>query len=260
MRKRLASAAACLMLFLAPLLAPAARAQEAAQQPRVLVFFSLNVENDHMLYATDALRFLAQQGDRHGFRVEATTDWNDLNDQKLEQVQMVVWLNGAPGTDAQRAAFEKFMERGGAWLGSHVAAYTDRNFKWTWFRNFIGAGVFGVNNWPPLPAKLIVDDTTSPITKGLPPTFIAPTGEWYSWRPSPRPAPNIHVLLTMDPSNYPLGIKSMITDKDGDVPVVWTNTKYRMIYMNMGHGDKVFSSPLQNRLIENEVLWLLHKN
>jgi type 1 glutamine amidotransferase len=249
-----------LALFLAPLLAPAARAQEPAQQPRVLVFFSLNVENDHMLFVTDALRFLAQQADRKGFRVEATTDWNDLNDQKLSQYQMVVWLNGAPGAPAQRAAFEKYMENGGAWLGSHVAAYTDRNFTWTWFRSFIGAGVFGTNNWPPLPAKLIVDDTTSPITKGIPATFVSPAGEWYSWRPSPRGAKDIHVLLTIDPSNYPLGIKSMLTDKDGDVPVVWTNTKYRMIYMNMGHGDKVFDSPIQNKLIENEILWLLHKN
>jgi hypothetical protein len=121
-------------------------------------------------------------------------------------------------------------------------------------------GVFGVNNWPPLPAKLIVDDRTSPITKGLPATFVSPTGEWYSWRPSPRLAPDIHVLLTIDPSNYPLGIKSILTDKDGDIPVVWTNTRYRMIYMNMGHGDKVFTSPLQNKLIENEIVWLLHKN
>jgi type 1 glutamine amidotransferase len=255
-KKLFASVALCLAL----LFIPGARAQAPAKPPRVLVFFSLNVENDHMLFATQALRFLAEQADRHGFRVEATTDWNDLNDTKLAQYQMVVWLNDFPGTAPQRAAFEKFMDNGGAWLGCHVSAYTDKNFKWTWFRNFIGAGVFGINNWPPLPAKLIVDDTASPITKGLPPTFISPTNEWYSWRPSPRLAPDIHVLLTMDPSNYPLGIKSMITNKDGDVPVVWTNTKYRMIYMNMGHGDKVFSSPLQNQLIENEILWLLRKN
>jgi type 1 glutamine amidotransferase len=256
MKKLFASITLCIAL----LFTSAAHAQSPAQKPRVLVFFSLNVENDHMLFATQALRFLAEQADRHGFRVEATTDWNDLNDQKLAQYQMVVWLNDFPGAAAQRAAFEKFMENGGAWLGCHVSAYTDKNFKWSWFRNFIGAGVFGINNWPPLPAKLIVDDTASPITKGLPATFISPTNEWYSWRPSPRLAPDIHVLLTLDPSNYPLGIKSMITDKDGDVPVVWTNTKYRMIYMNMGHGDKVFSSPLQNQLIENEILWLLRKS
>lgn len=252
-------AAISLMLVLVS----ASRAQGPIQPPsqtKVLVFFSLNVENDHMLFATQALRFLAEQADRKNFRVEATTDWNDLNDQKLSQYQMVVWLNDFPSKPEQRAAFEKFMENGGAWLGCHVSAYTDKNFKWTWFRNFIGAGVFGINNWPPLPAKLIVDDRNSPITKGLPDSFMSPTNEWYSWRPSPRLAPDIHVLLTMDKSNYPLGIKSMITDKDGDVPVVWTNTKYRMIYMNMGHGDKVFSSPLQNQLFENEIAWLLHKD
>lgn len=256
MRKLLGSIA----LGLALLFAPAAPAQDAGPPPpRMLVFFSLGVENDHMLFAVDALRFLAQQADLHNFRVEATTDWNDLNDAKLANYQMVVWLNGSPGSAIQRAAFEKFMERGGAWLGCHVAGYTDSGLNWPWFRSFIGAGVFGVNNWPPLPARLIVDDPASPITRGMPHSFVSPTNEWYSWRPSPRLAPDIKVLLTIDPSNYPLGIKSILTDKDGDVPVMWTNTRYRMIYMNMGHGDKVFTSPLQNKLFENEILWLLRK-
>jgi hypothetical protein len=30
-----------------------------------------------------------------------------------------------------------------------------------------------------------------------------------------------------------------------------------MVYMNMGHGDKIFTSPVQNTLIENAVEWLL---
>jgi type 1 glutamine amidotransferase len=64
-------------------------------------------------------------------------------------------------------------------------------------------------------------------------------------------------LLTLDPSQYPLGIKGLITEKDPDVPVVWTNTKFKMLYMNMGHGDKVFTSSTQNKLIENGILWLL---
>jgi len=250
----------CLKLCLALLGVPAPALVQAQDEPRVLLFFSLNVENDHMLFATDALRFFAQQGDRHGFRVEATSDWNAMNEQNLKQYKLVVWLNGSPVSQPQRDAFEKYMENGGAWLGCHVAAYTDKNFRWTWFRNFIGAGVFGVNNWPPLPATLIVDDTSSPITKGLPKTFVSPTNEWYSWHPSPRLAPDIHVLMTIDPANYPLGIKGLMTDKEGDVPVVWTNTKYRMIYMNMGHGDKVFTSQLQNEFFENAILWLLNKN
>ena len=152
------------------------------------------------------------------------------------------------------------MENGGAWLGFHVSAFNDRSSRWTWFRQFIGGAAFGVNNWPPLPARLIVDDTGSPVTRGIPKTWVAPINEWYSWRPSPRLDKNIHVLLTLDPAQYPLGIKSLITEKDPDVPVVWTNTKFKMLYINMGHGDKIFTSPTQNKLFENALLWLLEKN
>ncbi len=42
----------------------------------------------------------------------------------------------------------------------------------------------------------------------------------------------------------------------GDLPVVWTNTRYHMLYMNMGHGDKNFNSADQNKMFENAILWL----
>ena len=236
---------------------------QAAAQPalelRVLLFFSLNVEADHMLFATDAIRFFAEEGDKHGFRVEATSNWADLNDENLKQYKLIVWLNSPP-PGAQQAAFERYMEHGGAWLGFHVSAFNDRSSLWTWFRQFIGGAAFGVNNWPPLPARLIVDDTGSPVTRGIPKTWVAPINEWYSWRPSPRLDKNIHVLMTLDPAQFPLGIKSLVMEKDPDVPVVWTNTKFKMLYMNMGHGDKIFTSPTQNKLFENAILWLLEKN
>jgi type 1 glutamine amidotransferase len=244
-----------LALLLGVVAAYAQGPQPTAPQARVLVFFSLSAESDHVLFATDALRFLAEAGDRHNLRVEATSNWADLNEENLKQYQLMVWLNGtAPG--AQQEAFQRYMENGGAWLGFHVSAYNDRGTNWAWFRQFIG-GQFGVNNWPPLPAKLIVDDTDSPVTQGVPKTFAAPANEWYSWRPSPRLDKDIHVLVTLDPSQYPIGIKSMISDRDPDVPVVWTNTRYKMLYMNMGHGDKIFTSSIQNTLIENGLMWLL---
>ena len=75
---------------------------------------------------------------------------------------------------------------------------------------------------------------THPVTKGLPATYDAPANEWYLWKPSPRLNKDVHVFVTLDPSNYPIGEKDIITE--GDLPVVWTNTKYRMLYINMGHG------------------------
>ena len=254
--KRYAVAAA--LALVAHAAAQPALPQPVPAQPRVLLFFSLNVEADHVLFATDALRFFAETGDRHNFRVEGTSNWADLNEENLRQYNLVVWLNGSPPS-AQQPAFERYMENGGAWLGFHVAAYYDRSSHWEWFKQFIGGTAFGVNNWPPLPARLMVDDTASPVTKDIPKSFTAPINEWYSWRPSPRLDKNVHVLLTLDPAQYPLGIKSLITDRDPDVPVVWTNTRYKMLYMNMGHGDKIFTAPTQNKLIENGILWLLGK-
>jgi hypothetical protein len=140
-------------------------------QPKVLVFFSLNVEADHVLFATDALRLLPEVGDRHNLRVEATSNWADLNEENLKQYRLVVWLNGTAPT-AQQDAFQHYMENGDAWLGFHVSANNERNSRWTWFRQLIGGGAFGVNNWPPLPAKVIVDDTESPVTRGMPKTFV----------------------------------------------------------------------------------------
>jgi type 1 glutamine amidotransferase len=54
--------------------------------------------------------------------------------------------------------------------------------------------------------------------------------------------------------NYPLGKKDIL--RSGDVPVVWTNTRYRMLYLNMGHGDQILSSPVQNNVFEDGLLWL----
>jgi type 1 glutamine amidotransferase len=165
-----------------------------------------------------------------------------------------LWLNNFPQTPEQRAAFEKYMEHGGGWLGFHVAGYNDATTKWPWFVDFMGGAVFYTNNWPPLRAKLTVDDRTHPVTRQLPATYAAPANEWYLWKPSPRSNKNVHVLVTLDPSNYPIGVKDVITG--GDLPVVWTNTKYRMIYMNMGHGEKIYSDATQNMLFASAILWL----
>jgi type 1 glutamine amidotransferase len=146
------------------------------------------------------------------------------------------------------------MEHGGAWLGFHFAGYNDESTRWPWFAgNFLDA-VFLTNNWPPLPATLIVEDRSHPVTRGLPETYISPANEWYVWKPDPRASKDIHVLASLSPSNYPIGMKDTIAA--GDLPVVWTNTRYKMVYCNMGHGDKIFTSATQNQLFKNAVLWL----
>jgi type 1 glutamine amidotransferase len=230
-----------------------------AQTPKfkVLALYSTNVESDHVDFAMQAMKFYGKFAAEKGFGFDTTSHWEDLNDEKLKNYQVVVWLNEFPHNQAQRSAFEKFMANGGAWLGFHVSGYNDKHTKWTWFVNFLGATFYN-NNWPPLPAKMIVDDNTHPVTKRMPKTYVAPICEWYGWKPNPRDNKDVKVLVTLSPENYPLGKKDIITE--GDIPVVWTNTKYKMLYMNMGHGDKNFDSDVQNMMFEDAIMWLGGKN
>ena len=229
-----------------------------AQQPKfkVLALYSTNVESDHVDFAMDAIKFYGKMAEAKGFKIDTTSNWDALNSENLQHYQVVMWLNEFPHNQAQRSAFEKYMANGGAWLGFHVSGYNDGYTKWPWFVSFLGATFYN-NNWPPLPAKMIVDDNTHPVTKSLGKTYTAPINEWYGWKPNPRDNKNIKVLVTLDPANYPLGKKDLI--RDGDIPVVWTNTKYKMLYMNMGHGDLIFTSTEQNQMFEDALLWLATK-
>jgi type 1 glutamine amidotransferase len=241
------------MLFL---VACIASTTACCQRPHfnVLAFYSTNVEKDHVMFAEEAMKFYSKLAKSDGFDFAATTNWDDLNSTRLKNVQIVLWLDDFPHTATQRAAFEQYMSHGGGWLGFHIAAYNDEGTHWPWFVDFLGGAVFYGNNWPPLPAVLNVDDPSSPVTRRLPTQFTSPANEWYIWRPSPRLNKDVKVLLTLDKSNYPLGLKDTI--KGGDLPVAWTNTKYRMIYMNMGHGDKIFTDQHQNMLFEDALLRL----
>ena len=228
-----------------------------AKFPRfsVLAFYSRQVEPDHVKFATEAIRFFKDLTSGNGFVFDTTSTMNNLTFERIKDYSVVMMLNDFPHTPEQRAAFQKYMENGGGWVGFYVSAYNDKDTQWPWLLDFLGGGVFYRNNWPPMPAKLVVDDPDHAVTRGLPQAFISPINEWYQWKPSPRERRNIKVLVTLSPDNYPLGLKDIVPD--GDFPVVWTNTDYRMIYLNMGHGSGIFSDATQNKLIIAALRWVV---
>lgn len=231
-------------------------AVSGAQQPsfHVLAFYSETVEHDHVDFAHQAIQFYTEAAQRDHFQFATTTNWDDMNAKKLAEYEVVLWLDDFPHTPQQRNAFEQYMEHGGGWLGFHIAAYNDSGTHWPWFLSFLGGGVFYGNNWPPMPVTITVDDPKHPVTRHLGSSFMSPSNEWYIWRPSPRENKDVKVLLTLSPSNYPLGMKDVV--RGGDLPVMWTNTRYSMLYMNMGHGDRIFTSDIQNRLLEDAIVWV----
>lgn len=231
-----------------------------AKAPRfkALVYYTTKAEEAHVKFAEEGVEFFKRLNYGDGFILDVITNLAEYPYEKLKDYNIVVMLNTSPTAKNERDAFQKYMENGGGWMGFHAAAYNDKNTKWPWFVDFLGGGVFYCNNWPPQPVKLIVDEGSHAITKNLPASFIAPESEWYQWNPSPRDNKDVEVLVSLSPDNYPLGIKDVVNF--GDFPIVWTNKKYRMIYLNMGHGDDEFTDATQKLLFVNAFRWVVSQS
>ena len=246
-------------------------------QPRfkVLAFYTGVSDRAHVSFVTEANKQFPDIARANGFSYEATNDWSRLNAKTLEQVQVVMFLDTRPDTPAQRGAFQQYMLNGGGWIGFHFAGFALSPSKypqnWDWYHNeFLGAGSYVSNTWRPTSAVLRVEAKDHPVAKGLSETFKSAPSEWYRWERDLKTNPDIKILLSIDPSSFPLGTgpKPQEIWHSGYYPVVWTNTKYRMVYMNMGHNDidyegktnrelsSTFGEPAQNTLITNALLWL----
>lgn len=246
---------------------------------KVIAFYTAQNDRAHVSYVHEANRWFNETAKQYKFSYDSTNTWDNLNLEFLSKYDIVLFLDTRPDRPEQRAAFEQYMKRGGAWIGFHFAAFalTPSDFpqNWDWYHNeLLGAGEYKGNTWRPTSAILRVENRNHPATKHLPATFKASPNEWYSWKNDLRKNPDIKVLVSIDPSSFPLGTgpKAWEIWHNGDYPVVWTNIKYRMIYINMGHNDIdydggtnkelsfTFSNPIQNKLVIDALLWLGENN
>lgn len=224
---------------------------------KVLLLYDDRAEEAHVRFDHQAIAFFNRLTVGEGFIVDSTQNLGAFTDEQLQQYSAVIALNAAPGPDA-RPLFERYMENGGGWIGFHAAAYNDSRTDWPWYVRFLGGGVFKCNNWPPQPALLELDETDHPVTRNLPASYVAPASEFYQWTPEPRENPDIEVLVSLSPKNFPMGLKDIVYG--GDFPIVWTNRNYRMVYLNMGHGDEQFTDATEKLLFINAFRWIISRD
>jgi hypothetical protein len=256
----------------------ALHAEDAAVKFKAIAFYTGREDLAHISFVKESLKWFPQQAAANHFSFEATTNWNELTVEKLKDYQVVLFLDTRPEGVAPRAAFQEYMEHGGAWIGFHFSAFAmnDSGVKenWDWYHNtFLGSGEYVSNTWRPTAAILRVENTNHPAMKDLGATFKSAPNEWYRWKNDLRANPDIEVLLSIDPASFPLGTGPKLHEiwHSGDYPVVWTNKKFHMIYMNMGHNDMdyehkmgkdtkdlshTFDNEPESKLILNSLLWL----
>jgi glucose/arabinose dehydrogenase/PKD repeat protein/type 1 glutamine amidotransferase len=171
-----------------------------------------------------------------GFSVTHSEDATDFTDHNLRNYEVVVFLH----TDGegilnqrQRAAFERWNQRGGGSVRIHADANADRN--WEWKNDLQGGALFdnhpsGANQFQE--ATVEVEDPTHPATANVPDPWVR-TDEWYNFTAEPRG--QVHVLLTLDESTYEEEDGSPEAD---DHPIAWCSIYDggRNFYTALGHG------------------------
>jgi len=251
------------------------------RKPRfsVVAFYTAKNDAAHISFVHEANSWFSKAAGKYHFEYDSTDDWSNLNAQFLTKYQVVIFLDTRPEEELQRIAFQHYMEKGGAWLGFHFAGFslTPSAYpqNWDWYHEqFLGAGEYQSNTWHPTSAILRVEKKSHPITGKLPVTFKSAPNEWYRWKNDLRQNPDIDILLSIDSTSFPLGTgpKPHEIWHSGYYPVVWTNKKFGMVYINMGHNDidyenktnktlsSTFESDFQNRLILNALMWLGESN
>jgi hypothetical protein len=250
-------------------------AQKKSSRFKVIAFYTERNDLAHISFVHEANKWFPKMAAQYNFVYDSTNDWSKLNTDFLSQYQVVLFLDTRPDVPEQRAAFKKYMDDGGAWMGFHFAGFalTPSEFpqNWDWYHNeFIGAGQYVSNTWRPTSAILRVEDSKHPAMKDLPTTFKSSPNEWYRWEKDIRNNPDIKILLSIDSTSFPLGTGPKLYEiwHSGYYPVAWTNKKYRMIYTNMGHNDIdyenktnkelsfQFDNEIQNKFILDALLWL----
>jgi type 1 glutamine amidotransferase len=189
---------------------------------------------------------LQELGAEAHFAVAASEDPSVFNDADLAQYRVVIFLNttGDVLDDVQKASFQRYIEKGGGFVGVHSASDTEHG--WAWYGGLVGAYF---QNHPSIQTATIkVEDRIHPSTTFLPATWQR-TDEWYNFAANPRG--RVHILATLDETTYSGGTMG------ADHPIAWCQ-RYdggRSWYTGSGHTLDAYSEPLYRRHILGGILY-----
>lgn len=209
----------------------AAAVPESAEPARILVFTrTAGFRHDSIPVAVDTLRALAPEV---GLTIEHSEDPSLFNDEALAKYRAVVFANTTgDALDAeQQAAFERYLRKGGGYLGVHAAA--DTEYEWPWYGELVGAYFSG---HPPG-----LQDTRVKFEGDAAQAFAQPwqvTDELYNYKRNPRPS--VEVIATVDERDYKGGTMG------ADHPIAWCHARFggRAWYTGLGHTEAMYADPI----------------
>ncbi|MGC1204212.1 MAG: ThuA domain-containing protein, partial [Flavobacteriaceae bacterium] len=199
--------------------------------PKVLVF-SKTSGYKHKSIPT-GITAIQKLGSENGFEVDTTKNADLFTDENLKKYSAIVFLSttGNVLDYKQEAAFERYIQAGGGYVGIHAA--TDTEYDWGWYTKLVGAQFLSHPKGTP-EADFIVKDKDFIANKHLKDTIWHRTDELYNYK---KINSDVNVVLTLDESSYKGG-------QNGDFhPIAWYH-EYdggRAFYTGGGHTDDSYS-------------------
>jgi cytochrome c len=217
-------------------------------KPKVLVF-SKTVGYHHESI-TDGNMAIQKLGSQNNFDVDTTTNASLFNEDSLKNYAAVIFLSttGDVLDYRQEAAFERYIQAGGGYMGIHAA--TDCEYDWGWYGRL--AGAYFLDHPEIQEAVFNVVDSTNDATKHLPGRWKR-KDELYSFKKLNK---DVHVLLTIDEKSYQGG-------KNGDYhPMAWYHDYDggRAFYTELGHTKESFSEELYLKHILGGIQYAIGDN
>lgn len=203
-------------------------------KPKVLVF-SKTMGYKHASIP-DGIAAIQKLGLENGFAVDTTKNAELFNDDNLKQYSAIVFLSTTMNVldHKQEAAFERYIQAGGGFVGVHAA--TDTEYDWGWYTKLVGAQFLSHPSGTP-EADFIIKDKDFIATRHFADSVWHRSDEIYNFK---KLNPDVNVVMTVDESSYEGG-------KNGDYhPFAWYHEfdGGRAFYTGAGHTSESFSEPL----------------
>ena len=193
---------------------------------------------------------------RKGWALFSTENAAVFNDEQLSHFDVVFGNNitGDNWTAEQKAAFTRWIEAGGGFVGVHGAAGTRYRY-WDWYTDvLLGGGRFVGHPMGPQfrEARVSVVAPEHPTVSHYGDSFLH-TDEWYSFEASPREAGSF-VLATLDESTSDPGDDLSMGD---DHPIIWIACpgRGRSFYSALGHPAATYQKAAHARMLEAALAW-----
>ncbi len=191
-------------------------------------------------------------GSENNFLVDTTKNAELFTDENLKQYSTIIFLSTTGNVlDAkQEAAFERYIQAGGGYVGVHAAA--DTEYDWGWYAKLAGAQFLSHPSGTP-EADFVIKDKNFIATQFFTDSVWHRTDELYNYK---NINPDVHVIMTLDETSYEGG-------QNGDFhPIAWYHDYDggRAFYTGGGHTDQSYSEDLFLKHLLGGIQYTIGKN